>query len=261
MNSANDECDSPGWHTDPENPMLGPDGQLRDARERPQQFVHSPSEATSNFHLRDYTEDDLPAAQRMDVITRPKRTIKLITRENPLDALEQEKLAAKSKAVSTSKKKNSDKPCQETLNAFSKFKIRIDRLKIPQLPASTSGSDGAPGEVESSASETESIKVQKSTKRQRPHQEDLAVKRTRISPPIASESMPSPTNPLDIPSNNEEDAPGANRDNEEFERQDAQVAQSIQSSQKARRMRDLETVFTSIVDEKGKKFRICRVCK
>ena len=25
---SNDKCDSPGWQTDPENPMLGPDGQV-----------------------------------------------------------------------------------------------------------------------------------------------------------------------------------------------------------------------------------------
>ena len=115
------------------------------------------------------------------MITQPKQPIKLITCENPLDALEQEKFAAKSKVVSTSKKKGSDKPGQETINAFSKFKIWIDCPKVLQLLASTSGSEGASGEVESSASETKSIKVQErniSTKQQRPHQEDLAVKRT-----------------------------------------------------------------------------------
>ena len=67
---SNDKCDSSGWQMDPDNPMLGPDGQLWDAHERPHQFVHSPSEGvTSNFHLRDNTEDDLPAALRMDVNT------------------------------------------------------------------------------------------------------------------------------------------------------------------------------------------------
>ena len=82
--------------------MLGPDGQLQDTHERPQQFVHSPSDAaTSNFHLCDNTEDDLPAALWMDVNTQPEWTIKLITHKNPLDALEQEKLAAKNKAAST----------------------------------------------------------------------------------------------------------------------------------------------------------------
>ena len=106
---SNDECDSPGWQTDPENPMLGLDGQLWDAHEWPEQFVHSPSEgATSNFHLCDNTKDDLPAALQMDVNTWPKWTIKFITHKNPLDALEQEKLAAKNKAASMSKKKGSD---------------------------------------------------------------------------------------------------------------------------------------------------------
>ncbi len=51
------------WHTDPDNPMLDPDGQLRDAYERPQQFVYSPSEAGANFlHLSANAEDDLPSA-------------------------------------------------------------------------------------------------------------------------------------------------------------------------------------------------------
>ena len=73
--------------------------------------------------------------------------------------------------------------------------------------------------------------------------------------------MPSPTSRVDTPSNNDEDAPGAKEDNEEFGRQDAQVAQLIKSLQKARCMRDLETVFTGVVDQNGKKFRICQVCK
>ena len=58
-----------------------------------------------------------------------------------------------------SRKRGSDsnKLGQETLNALSKLKIRIDCLKRPQL---LSGSRGAPSEVESSASETESVKIQ-----------------------------------------------------------------------------------------------------
>ena len=84
------------------------------------------------------------------------------------------------------------------------------------------------------------------------------MKQTQISTPIISKSIPSPT---DIPSNNDEDAPGANEDNEELEHQDVQVVQQIQSSEKACHMQDLETVFTGIVNENGKKVRICLVCK
>ncbi len=42
---SNSEGNGPRWQTDPENPMLGPNGQLWDACERLQQFVYSPSEA------------------------------------------------------------------------------------------------------------------------------------------------------------------------------------------------------------------------
>ena len=116
------------WHTDPDNPMLDPDGQLRDAYERPQQFVYSPSEAGANFlHLLANAEDDLPSALRKDVNTaRPKRTVKQVTCMNPVEVFKEEKLAAKHKAASTSKKKMSgtNKPiAQETLNAFSSFQM------------------------------------------------------------------------------------------------------------------------------------------
>src|SRR6266481_6312022 len=42
---SNSEANGPRWQTDPENPMLGPNGQLWDACERLKQFVYSPSEA------------------------------------------------------------------------------------------------------------------------------------------------------------------------------------------------------------------------
>ena len=57
-----------GWQMDLENLVLGPDGQLHDTCERPQQFLYSPSEAAANtFHLHDNTKDDLPAALQVDV--------------------------------------------------------------------------------------------------------------------------------------------------------------------------------------------------
>src|SRR5260370_9210209 len=161
---SNSKHGSPGWHTDPENPMLGPNGQLQDAHERQQQFVYSPLEAANKIvYLHDNTEDDLPAAFQVDVNnTRPKRIIKPITHKNPLEVFKQEKLAAKSKASSMCKKKkaseNNKSACQETLNALSKFGLWMDCLKLPQFLVGKDGSRGAPIEVESSASEAESVK-------------------------------------------------------------------------------------------------------
>src|SRR5258708_20170148 len=86
--SSNSKCNGPRWQTNPENPMLGPNGQLWDACERPQQFIYSPSEAPANIHLCHNTEDDLPTALCLDPnITRPKCTIKKITSTNPLHSL------------------------------------------------------------------------------------------------------------------------------------------------------------------------------
>ena len=161
---SNSKHGSPGWHTDPENPMLGPNGQLQDAHERQQQFVYSLSEAANKIvYLCVNTKDDLPAAFQVDVNnTRPKQIIKPITHQNPLEVFKQEKLAAKSKASSMCKKKkaseNNKSAHQETLNAFSKFRLQMDHLKLPQFLVGKDGSRGAPIEVESSASEAESVK-------------------------------------------------------------------------------------------------------
>src|SRR5260221_1421348 len=106
---SNSEGNGPRWQTNPENPMLGPNGQLWDACERLQQFVYSPSEAPANICIHDNTKDDLPTALWVDAnITRPKQTIKQVMHRNPLKALEQEKLAAKSKVTSTLKIRHSD---------------------------------------------------------------------------------------------------------------------------------------------------------
>src|SRR5260370_40818937 len=60
MTDSSDNNSSLGWHTDPENPMLGPDGQLHDTHDRPQQFVHSPLDTVANtLHLHTNAEDDL----------------------------------------------------------------------------------------------------------------------------------------------------------------------------------------------------------
>ena len=110
--------------------MLGPDGQLHDAYERPQQFVYSPLETGANFlHLSANAEDDLPSALCKDVNTaRPKHTVKQVTHINPVEVFKEgkQKLTAKHRAASMSKKKLSgtNKPiAQETLNAFSSFWI------------------------------------------------------------------------------------------------------------------------------------------
>src|SRR5258708_18839109 len=178
--SYNSEGDGPGWQLT-ENPMLGLNGQLWDACERLQQFICSPSEAAANIHLHDNTEDDLPTALQVDAnITRPKQTIKQVTHRNPLEVLEQEKPAAKSKVTSTLKKKHSATNkhiCQETVNAFAKFKILMDHLKLPQSPAEKDVTAGEPAEVESLASEAESIKeINVSRKHTRQHQKDTTAK-------------------------------------------------------------------------------------
>ena len=54
--------DDNGWHTNPENPMLGLDGQLHDASDMPQQFVFSPSDTgATSLHLHANAEDDIPS--------------------------------------------------------------------------------------------------------------------------------------------------------------------------------------------------------
>ena len=78
---------------------------------------------------------------------------------------------------------------------------------------------------------------------------------------LVSGSIPSPTQGGDVPGNSNADVPGVNEDEEEFQHNDVQVAKLIQDSQKAHCSRDIETVFTDIIDEDGKKFRICQVCK
>src|SRR5260370_20546082 len=170
---SNSEGDSLGWQMDLENLMLGPDGQLCDACERPQQFLYSPSEAAANtFHLHDNTKDDLPAALQVDVnMTRPKQIIKQITHRNPLEIFEEQKLAAKNKAASTSKKNNSASNKhipQETTNAFVKFGLQMDHLKLPQFRAKDKDATmpGKPVDMES----IKNIHVSKKHSRQ--HQKD-----------------------------------------------------------------------------------------
>src|SRR5260370_24782158 len=167
---SNSEGDSLGWQMDPENPMLGPDGQLCDACERLQQFLYSPSEAAGNpIHLHDNTKDDLLAALWEDVnMTRPKQNIKQITYRNPLEIFEQERLVAKNnaalnKATSTSNKNNlASNKCipQETANVFARFGLQTDRIKLLQFWAKDKDV-----EIESSASEEELMKERQVSKK------------------------------------------------------------------------------------------------
>src|SRR5260370_4415715 len=118
---SNSEGDSLGWQTDLENLMLGPDGQLCDACERPQQLLYSPSEAADNtFHLCDNTKDDLPAALWVDVnMMRPKQ---ITSCWNPLEIFEEQKLMARNKAESTSKN-------QPAINAY----LKRPQMHLPSL--------------------------------------------------------------------------------------------------------------------------------
>ncbi len=138
----------------------------------------------------------------------------------------------------------------------------MDCLKLPQSPAEKDVTAGEPAEVESSASEAELIKeINVSRKHTRQHRKDTTVKWAQTSSVLVSGSIPSPTQGGDVPSNSDADVPGANKDEEEFQHNDVQVAKLIQDSQKACHSWDIETVFTDIIDEDGKKFQICQVCK
>ncbi len=108
LSMTGSDRESSGWHTDPDNPMLSPDGQLHDADKRPQQFVYSPSETVAtSLHLQANAKDDLPSALHKDINTaRPKCNVKQIVHMNPLEVLEQGKLATKNKNAATSKKKH-----------------------------------------------------------------------------------------------------------------------------------------------------------
>ena|SRR5260370_42389777 len=65
-----DSSDDNGWHTDPENPMLGPDGQLCDASDMPQQFDYCPSDTgATSLHLHANAEDGIPSVFQEDVST------------------------------------------------------------------------------------------------------------------------------------------------------------------------------------------------
>ncbi|KAF8313166.1 uncharacterized protein EI90DRAFT_3022766 [Cantharellus anzutake] len=260
--SSGDESE---FHTDPENPMLGPDGKLRDAADKPDQFVFSPSDVQPSHpsNSEGYNPDnDLPAAHR--VAQRPKRVVKHITRENPIEAFEQQKLSAKNKNKSSAFR-NKDLgigASQKTLAAFSKNGLQLDNPKLPSNAKRPIKSIYAGMSGDSSTSDGE-LTTEQSTKRGR-HQVKKAPKRARID--NATKAL----KPLSAPENAElgggagvweEDAPGANENQDEFACKDAQAALAVKQSQKARRMQDLETVFTEVIHDDQGSYRVCRVCQ
>src|SRR5258708_13458236 len=94
LSMTGSDRESLGWHTDSDNPMLGPDGQLCDADKRPQQFVYTPLETVAtSLHLQANAEDDLPSALCKDINTAiPKCNVKQIAHMNPLKSFQQDNL-------------------------------------------------------------------------------------------------------------------------------------------------------------------------
>jgi len=87
--TGSDRESSLGWHTDPDNPMLSPDGQLHDADKRSQQFVCPLETVATSLHLQANAKDDLPSALCKDINTaRPKHNVKQVVHMNPLEVFE-----------------------------------------------------------------------------------------------------------------------------------------------------------------------------
>jgi hypothetical protein len=119
-----------GWQTDPDNPMLGPDGQLRDAAERLGQFVYSPLDEVpcppspqSNI-----MDNDLPGSmQGTQNAARLKRIVKQVMRRNPFEVFEQQKLAKLNCGSA------SGSASQGTAKPLSKFGFGPGKLKLPTI--------------------------------------------------------------------------------------------------------------------------------
>ncbi len=162
LSMTGSDRESSGWHTNPDNPMLSPNGQLHDADKRPQQFVYSPLETVAtSLHLQANAKDDLPSALHKDINTaRLKHNVKQIVHMNPLEVFKQGKLAAKKKNAAISKKNMSDVN-KGTVDVLAKFGLHPNHLKIPAHPANKKNvPERTSVTVESSASEVESIKGQ-----------------------------------------------------------------------------------------------------
>ncbi len=160
LSMTGSDRESSGWHTNPDNPMLSPNGQLHDADKRPQQFVYSPLETVAtSLHLQANAEDDLPSALCKDIIVHM----------NPLEVFEQGKLATKNKNAATSKKNMSDVN-KGTMDVLTKFGLHPNHLKIPAHPANKKNvPERMSVTVESSASEVELIKGQGVSRKHKKH--------------------------------------------------------------------------------------------
>ena len=149
--------------------------------------------------------------------------------------------------------------CQETVDAFSRFGLQMNHLKIPLAPANDNNmSEATSMMMESSVSEAESISLKDRSKHP---QKDAAAKWVQTGVRMPSASNPSPDDGDNVPSDSGGEVPGAKENVEEFWEQDGQIAKTIEESQMACHMWDLATNFSDIIDDNGHKYRICWVCK
>ncbi|KAF8344049.1 uncharacterized protein EI90DRAFT_3010867 [Cantharellus anzutake] len=144
--------------------------------------------------------------------------------ENPIEALEQQKLTARNK----------------------------NKRATKLLPTETSR--------ESSVSDGEVAKEQVILKKRNKH----GHRRKKRARTDDAAKIPAPMsgseNEVDRDSD-DEIAPGANEDPEEFAHGDACAAEAIKLSQKAQRLQDLETVFTEVIQDGQESYRVCQVCQ
>src|SRR5260370_5028616 len=153
--------------------------------------------------------------------------------------------------------------CQETVDAFSRFGLQMNCLKIPLAPANDNNTSEATSMMmESSVSEAESISLKDRSKKHRKHpQKDAAAKRVQTGVRMPSASNPSPDDGDNVPSDSGGEPPGAKENVEEFQEQDGQIAKMIEESWMACHTQDLATNFLDIIDDNGHKYQICWVCK
>ncbi|KAF8318329.1 uncharacterized protein EI90DRAFT_3021050 [Cantharellus anzutake] len=280
MTSSCDGSDT-GWHTDLNNPMLGPDGNLCDAAEQPGQFVYSPSDEVLciSSPQGDIINSDLPGfLQGTQDTGRPKHTVKLVTRENPLDVFQRQKLAAKTRAGTSA---NSNQPgssgnaSQATLQSLSKFGLNLNNKKLSAYHGNTRkrwknvlshalSTTESDADVSNSQTEPHNIPW----KRRKQHRKGQAHKRAQAHVKGA-DSMRSQNKNADDKAQSKgsegddkvNDAPGAKESTDVFREQDALVAQVFLESKKMHGLCDLSSVFTDLVEIEGKTVHVCQVCQ
>jgi hypothetical protein len=264
--------------------MLGPDGNLRDAAEQPGQFVYSPSDEVPRISSPqgDIIDSDLPGfLQAAQDTGRPKRTTKLVTRENPLDVFQRQKLAAKTRAGTSA---NSNQPgssgnaSQATLKSLSKFGLNLNNKKLSAYHGNTRkrrknvlshalSTTESDADVSDGQAEPHNIP----RKRRKQHGKGQAHKRAQAH--VKGADNPSSMTSQNKNADNEaqskasdgddkvDDAPGAKESIDVFREQDALAAQVFHESKKMRGLRDLSSVFTDLVEIGGKTVRVCQVCQ